>query len=78
MFLVENVRGLTTMDHGRTLQTMIDVFENFGYHTTYKVLNAWDYGIAEKRQRMILIGIRNDLNIKYKFPKPHAYKPILS
>lgn len=77
MFLVENVRGLTTMDHGRTLQTMIDVFENFGYHTTYKVLNAWDYGVAEKRQRMILIGIRNDLNIKYKFPKPHTYKPVL-
>lgn len=77
IFLVENVRGLTTMDHGRTLQTMIDVFENFGYHTTYKVLNAWDYGVAEKRQRMILIGIRNDLNIKYKFPKPHTYKPVL-
>lgn len=77
MFLVENVRGLTTMDHGKTLQTMIDVFEDIGYTTTYKVLNAWDYGVAEKRQRMILIGIRNDLSIDYKFPKPHSYKPVL-
>lgn len=77
MFLVENVKGLTTMDHGRTLKTMIEVFENLGYHTTYKVLNAWDYGVAEKRQRMILVGIRNDLKIKYKFPKPHTYKPVL-
>lgn len=77
MFLVENVKGLTTMDHGRTLQTMIDVFSSVGYHITYRVLNAWDYGVAEKRQRMILIGIRNDLNIKYHFPKPHEYKPVL-
>ena len=77
MFLVENVKGLTTMDHGRTLQTMIDVFSSVGYHITYRVLNAWDYGVAEKRQRMILIGIRNDLNIKYRFPKPHKYKPVL-
>lgn len=77
MFLVENVKGLTTMDHGKTLQTMINVFEDLGYHTQYKVLNAWDYGVAEKRQRMILIGIRNDLNIDYKFPKAHVYKPVL-
>lgn len=77
MFLVENVKGLTTHDHGRTLKTMINVFEEIGYHTQYKVLNAWDYGVAEKRQRMILIGIRNDLNIKYMYPKPHTYKPVL-
>lgn len=77
MFLVENVKGLTTHDHGRTLKTMIKVFEDIGYRTQYKVLNAWDYGVAEKRQRMILVGIRNDLNITYKFPKAHAYKPVL-
>ncbi|RYL96738.1 DNA (cytosine-5-)-methyltransferase [Sporolactobacillus sp. THM7-7] len=77
MFLVENVRGLTTHDYGRTLKTMINVFEKLGYTTTYRVLNAWDYGIAEKRERMILIGIRNDLDITYQFPKPHDYKPVL-
>ncbi|MGX5378309.1 DNA (cytosine-5-)-methyltransferase [Ligilactobacillus sp. LYQ135] len=77
MFLVENVKGLTTHDHGQTLKTMIDVFEKIGYTTKYKVLNAWDYGVAEKRQRMILIGIRNDLNLEYRFPLPHSYKPVL-
>lgn len=77
MFLVENVKGLTTHDHGRTLKTMIKVFENMGYKTIYKVLNAWDFGVAEKRERMILIGIRNDLNITYQFPKKHDYKPVL-
>lgn len=77
MFLVENVKGLTTHDHGNTLKVMINVFEKLGYRTTYRVLNAWDYGVAEKRQRMILIGIRNDLEISYQYPKPHDYKPVL-
>ena len=77
MFIAENVRGLVTHDHGRTLKTIIDVFEQIGYHTTYRVLNAWDYGVAQKRQRMILIGIRNDLDITYEFPKPFVYKPVL-
>ena len=77
MFLVENVKGLTTHDHGRTLKTMIGVFEKIGYRIKYKVLNSWDYGVAEKRQRMILVGIRTDLPIDYHFPKPHTYKPVL-
>ncbi|MCO6183671.1 DNA (cytosine-5-)-methyltransferase [Leuconostoc fallax] len=77
MFIAENVRGLVTHDHGRTLKTIIDVFEQIGYSTTYRVLNAWDYRVAQKRQRMILVGVRNDLNITYEFPKPHDYKPVL-
>lgn len=77
MFIAENVRGLVTHDHGRTLKTIIDVFEDLGYSTTYNVLNAWDYGVAQKRQRMILIGIRNDLDITYEFPRPYTYKPVL-
>lgn len=77
MFIVENVRGLVTNDHGRTLKTMINVFESLGYTVTYKVLNAWDYGVAEKRQRMVLVGIRNDLNITYQYPAPYKYKPVL-
>lgn len=77
MFLVENVKGLTTHDHGKTLQIMISMFHDIGYKVEYKVLNAWDYGVAEKRERMIMIGIRNDINIKFEYPTPHSYKPIL-
>lgn len=77
MFLVENVKGLLTNDHGRTLQTMINVFTNLGYQVTYQVLSAWDYGIAEKRERLIMIGIRNDLPITFQYPKPNSYKPVL-
>ena len=64
MFLAENVKGLTTHDKGRTIQTMITVFEELGYSVKWQVLNAWDYGVAEKRQRVVIIGIRNDYTIK--------------
>lgn len=79
MFLAENVKGLTTHDGGRTIQTMVDVFQELGYTVEWKVLNALDYGVAEKRQRVIIIGIRNDLKdkVKFEYPIPHDYKPVL-
>ena len=79
MFLFENVRGLLTHDRGRTYRTITDIFENCGYTIQKQVLNAWDYGVAQKRERLITIGIRNDLvsKVKFKFPAPHKYKPVL-
>lgn len=79
MFLFENVRGLLTHDGGKTYKTILTVFQDAGYTTQYKVLNAWDYGVAQKRERLITIGIRNDLTdkIKFEYPKPHDYKPVL-
>lgn len=79
MFLFENVRGLLTHDGGKTYQTIRNVFEDAGYTIHYKVLNAWDYGVAQKRERLITIGIRNDLVLQktFTFPEPHSYKPVL-
>lgn len=79
MFLFENVRGLLTHDKGRTYKTIINIFEQAGYTIQKKVLNAWNYGVAQKRERLITIGIRNDLldRIHFEFPTPHDYKPVL-
>lgn len=79
MFLFENVRGLLTHNNGKTYQTMLNVFQEAGYQTHFKVLNAWNYGVAQKRERLITIGIRNDLanSIKFDFPIPHDYAPVL-
>jgi len=79
MFLAENVKGLTTHDGGKTIKTMVDVFEELGYTVQWKVLNALDYSVAEKRQRVVIIGIRNDLKdeVKFEYPVPHEYKPVL-
>lgn len=79
MFLFENVKGLLTHDHGRTYKTITDIFESTGYTIQKQVLNAWDYGVAQKRERLITVGIRKDLvgKISFNFPEPHKYKPIL-
>jgi DNA (cytosine-5)-methyltransferase 1 len=78
MFFAENVKGLVTHDKGKTFQTMLKVFEDVGYDVVYKVLNALDYGVAQKRQRVVIIGIRKDIKDKvkdeFKFPKPYKNK----
>ncbi len=81
IFLAENVKGLTTHDKGKTLQVMLDVFEEVGYHINYKVLNSLDYGVAQKRQRILIIGTRKDIKEKigvdYAFPKPYKKQLVL-
>lgn len=79
MFLFENVKGLLTHDKGRTYQTILEIFAKEGYSIQKMVLNAWDYDVAQKRERLITIGIRNDLvnKIHFEFPKPKEYKPVL-
>lgn len=79
MFLFENVRGLLTHDKGRTFETIRNIFNDEGYTIQYQILNAWDYGVPQKRERLITIGIRNDLVEKcsFEFPEKHEYKPLL-
>lgn len=79
MFLFENVRGLLTHDKGKTYQTILNIFEDEGYVTVHKVLNAWDYGVAQKRERLITVGIRRDLAdiANFDFPVPHDYRHVL-
>ena len=78
-FLFENVRGLLNHDRGRTYQTILDIFTAEGYAVQTETLNAWDFGVAQKRERLIMIGIRNDLvnEIQIDSPQPHEYKPVL-
>lgn len=79
VFLFENVRGLLTHDYGKTYTTILDIFTQEGYTIQKKILNAWDHGVAQKRERLITIGIRNDLinEVQINFPTPHEYKPLL-
>lgn len=78
MFLAENVRGLLSHDNGRTLNTMLDVFEEVGYKVTYKVLNAVNYNVAQKRERLVIVGIRDDYrDIDFNYPAPLDYQLVL-
>ena len=59
--ICENVKGLT-MDYAREyLQMMIDGFQEHGYTTDFQVLNAWQYGVPQKRQRVFIVSIREDV-----------------
>ena len=79
MFLFENVKGLLTHDHGRTYQTIKTVFETSGYIMNQAILNAWDYGVAQKRERLIIVGIRKDLSpdLSFSFPERQGEKLVL-
>lgn len=78
VFIIENVKGLTTHNNGKTLNKILQDIENIKKYKVYhKVLNANDYGVAQKRERLLIIGIKNSITREYKFPKESTYKPIL-
>ena len=68
----ENVRGLLTHDRGRTLQTMIKVLEDLGYDVIKpQVLKAIHYRVPQKRERLIIVGVKKGSGIKFEYPKPN-------
>lgn len=67
---MENVKNFATHDGGRTLAVVKATMEELGYTFYQKVLNAVDYGVPQKRERIYMVCFRNDLNIeKFKYPK---------
>ena len=77
-FVMENVRGLLSMQKGKVIQLMKDEFENagLGYQVDYKVLLASNYGVPQNRQRVIMIGIRKDLDKAPVFPAKSYENPV--
>jgi DNA (cytosine-5)-methyltransferase 1 len=68
----ENVKGLLNHDEGRTLEGMISILDEIGYKPLDpKILKAIFYKVPQKRERLILIGIRKDIKVDFSFPKPH-------
>lgn len=69
VFIAENVKGLMTLHQGKIFKRVCDAFEEAGYTLSYKLLNAADYGVPQKRERVLLVGFRNDLGIIFEFPE---------
>lgn len=68
----ENVRGLLSHEKGKTLQGMLSILDEIGYNVVpVQVLKAINYKVPQKRERLILVGIRKDINLKYEYPKPY-------
>ncbi len=69
-FIVENVSGMQRADFQHLLNAQITQFRLSGYRVEWKLINTKDYGIAQERKRIIIVGIRSDFNIRYVFPEP--------
>ncbi|PIX89897.1 MAG: DNA (cytosine-5-)-methyltransferase [Candidatus Moranbacteria bacterium CG_4_10_14_3_um_filter_45_9] len=71
--LGENVRGLLRHDNGRTLATMVKIMEDLGYRVEYRVVRSQYLDVPQKRERLIILAVRNDLKIPFIFPKEKDY-----
>ena len=68
----ENVKGLLSHEKGKTIEGMISILDEIGYNVApVQVLKAINYKVPQKRERVILVGIRKDIDLKYEYPKPH-------
>ncbi len=72
-FVAENVKGLLSIANGSAIQKIKDDFskvDHVGYDVQYKLINFADYGVPQKRERVIIVGVRNDLKLKFNYPEP--------
>lgn len=67
-FVLENVKNLASHDGGKTLRVILDVLRNeLGYHVDYKLLNALDFGLPQKRERIIIVGSKKPFKMDWNF-----------
>jgi DNA (cytosine-5)-methyltransferase 1 len=69
----ENVKGLLTHDGGRTLRAMIQILEDLGYQVKYKVWRSQYYDVPQKRERLVIFALRNDIKSEMCFPDEKDY-----
>jgi DNA (cytosine-5)-methyltransferase 1 len=72
-FVAENVKGLLSIEDGWAIQKIKDDFakvDHAGYNVQHKLINFADYGVPQKRERVIIVGVRNDLKVRFLYPKP--------
>lgn len=74
-FLLENVKRLTTHDNNKTFSVIIEKLENLGYTVYHRVLNSLNFGLPQKRERIYIVGFRDEIN--FEFPEPlGCYQPL--
>jgi len=71
--VAENVRGLLSHDRGRTLQTILRTFHTLGYRVCFRLLKAQYHDVPQKRERLIIMAVRDDLELPMLFPKERPY-----
>lgn len=69
-FICENVKGLMTLQKGAIIKKIIEEFTDEGYSVQYKLIKAVEFGVPQRRERVIILGIRNDIKCNFQYPKP--------
>ncbi len=69
-FICENVKGLMTLEKGSIIGKIIGEFQHEGYNVSFKLMRAVDFGIPQRRERVIIVGIRKDLPFTFAYPQP--------
>ncbi|MED3871987.1 DNA cytosine methyltransferase [Priestia megaterium] len=69
-FIAENVKGMLTLGKGEVIKQIIQDFESAGYKVKYKLVNSRDYGVPQLRERVFIVGVREDIDFEYEFPNP--------
>lgn len=69
-FICENVKGLMTLQKGAIITKIMDEFREMGYNVRYRLIKAVEYGIPQRRERVIIVGIRKDLEFSFEYPQP--------
>ena len=77
-FILENVKGLQTMQKGKILELMLQELRSSGYDVFHSILEAKDYGVPQIRKRLFIVGIRSDLGIRFEFPQKIECEKTLS
>jgi DNA (cytosine-5)-methyltransferase 1 len=75
--ILENVKGLLSIDGGNTFDAIITSLEKLSYHMTWKVVNTKDYGIPQNRERLYMIGLLHGID-SYTWPEPIPCPPLVS
>ncbi len=77
-FMLENVRNLMAHDKGRTFKIIKEHLEALGYNVYSKVLNALDFGVPQNRERIIIVGFKDDVKFEFPSPIPNEEKKTLN
>jgi DNA (cytosine-5)-methyltransferase 1 len=75
VLILENVTGFKKMYDGRIYEEAVESFRVLGYRVKDSILNAVDYGAPQRRKRFIMVGVREDLNLNFEWPKPTHQNP---
>lgn len=76
-FVAENVGGILQKKHATAFQNILSQFRALGYDVSFKLLNANDYNVPQDRLRVIIVGYKQQLGLRFKFPEPDPARPNL-